>query len=225
MNTPKNLDRTTNILTMRPPIHVEHLPILVIGMLITLVFALSIHVVMLQALAIPFPDYGDINTWAKVMNYVLIYFCLIVFYDLIRPHLNEYSVIRRCGFLFAIFIMLREMTRGLVMGGVVTSAWLYGIVQVLPSFLKALLLSVFIVFASPTLKSRGAKLLAACIIALVMAFIVRPLIAEGFAPLLRSLAYLDHKDIYPFPYPWQVLLPAYITYAEPVIACMGMAST
>ncbi|HFK5510770.1 TPA: hypothetical protein ACGZ9U_001686 [Elizabethkingia anophelis] len=39
-----------------------------------------------------------------------------------------------------------------------------------------------------------------------------------FSPIIDSYAYLAHDPIYELPYDWHVLVPAYLTFAEPVIA-------
>jgi len=43
-------------------------PVLLTGMLITLVFSLSIHIVMLQVLRVPYPNDGGVSQWASSLS-------------------------------------------------------------------------------------------------------------------------------------------------------------
>jgi hypothetical protein len=49
-------------------------------------------------------------------------------------------------------------------------------------------------------------------------FAINPPIDRGFRVLIDSLEYLDTGNIYSSPYGWQVNVPSYLTFLEPVIA-------
>ena len=42
--------------------------------------------------------------------------------------------------------------------------------------------------------------------------------------MLTRFAHLNHEEVYKAPYGWQVEVPAYITYVEPVAACFMIAA-
>ena len=73
------------------------------------------------------------------------------------------------------------------------------------------------------LRSLWAKEGIAAVLTGIATFAIRPALGIIFAPALKAGAHLDHPEVYAFPYGWRVLIPAYITYAEPVIACMCIA--
>ena len=39
-----------------------------------------------------------------------------------------------------------------------------------------------------------------------------------FSPVIASYSYMAHDAIYQMPYGWRVMIPAYLTFAEPVFA-------
>ena len=42
----------------------------------------------------------------------------------------------------------------------------------------------------------------------------------AFRHILASIAYLNHEEVYKAPYGWQIEVPAYITYMEPVVGVL-----
>jgi len=198
-------------------------PRLLIGMLMTLIVSLSIHVVMLQVLGIPFPDFAGVSAWASFLNAWFAMLALIIFCSLARPRLARFSAITQCVAVFVLYAMLKESARSIVMNGVVTTGWGYDVLAGVPGLVSSFVLASLVVITTPKLRGIWPKVAGAAAIAAVLIFVVRPLIQSGFAPVLKAAAPLDHAEVYPFPYGWQALIPAYLTYAEPVIACMLLA--
>lgn len=192
-------------------------------MLVTLIVSLSVHVFMLQILRIPFPDFAGISLWAPWLNTALAVFALIVVCGAAQPRLARLSKGTQCIVIFLLYAMLKESFRGILMNGVVTTGWVSSIVTGLPSLAYGFVLSSLIVFLTPVLRSLWLKVGGAAVLAGTAIFAVRPALARIFAPALKAAAHLDHPEVYSFPYGWQVLIPAYVTYAEPVIACMCVA--
>ena len=197
---------------------------LLIGMLIALVGSLSIHVVMLQVLGIPFPEFDGVSPWAPFLNTGLSVLSVIIFYSLARPRLVQFPMVIQYLVVFLLYAMLKESFRGILINGVVTTGWEFDIVAGLPSLASAFVLTSLVVLLTPRLDALWMKVTAASAIAAFVIFAVRPLVRSAFAPALRAAAPLNHADVYAFPYGWHVLLPAYITYAEPVIACTLLAA-
>ena len=196
-------------------------PRLIAGLAIAGIAALSVHVVMLQVLQVPFPE-DDPPYWARLLNNAGMVFAVFLFLDLARPVLAGRGFVTRWLLLFALLAMLRETLRGAVMGAVVTTAWTFSLVQLLVPLTLWLAIALMCTIAAPVLRPVWSKLLGAVVIAAI-ALWLSPIIGGAFSPLLQSLAHLSHPDVYDLPYPWQVMIPAYLTFAEPVIACAVIA--
>jgi len=196
-------------------------PRLVIGLAVAGILALSVHVVMLQVLHIPFPQ-DDPPYWARLLNIAGMAIAVLIFLDLARPALERRSFVVRWLILAALLAMLRETVRGAVMAGVVTTAWTFSLAQMLVPLLLWLAIALLCTAASPWLRPLWSKLLGGLCIA-AAALWLSPVIGAALSPLFAALGHLAHPDVYQLPYPWQVMIPAYLTYAEPVIACALIA--
>ena len=192
-------------------------------MLLTLIVSLSVHVFMLQVLRIPFPDFEGVSVWARLLNTALALLALIVVCRAAQPRLGRFSKATQCTFVFLLYAMLKESFRGILMNGVVTTGWGFDIVAGLPSLAYAFVLCSLVVLLSSVLRTFWAKVSVAAVLSGLATFAIRPALGILFAPALKAVAHLDHPEVYAFPYGWQVLIPAYITFAEPVIACMFLA--
>jgi hypothetical protein len=196
-------------------------PRLIAGLAIAGIVSLSVHVIMLQGLHIPFPQ-DDPPYWARLLNNACMIFAVFIFLDLARPALERRGFLTRWLILFALLAMLRETLRGAVMGAVVTTAWTFSLVQLLVPLSLWLAIALMCTFAAPFLRPLWSKLVGAFAITAV-ALWLSPIIGAAFSPLFERLAQLSHPDVYDLPYPWQVMIPAYLTFAEPVIACALIA--
>ncbi len=182
--------------------------------------SLSAHVVMLQAWGVPFPDRSAVSAWAAFLNVVLAIFALSVFYDIAKPRLASTPAIIRWLIVAGVFAGLKELLRGGVMNGVVTTAWVFSFAHLIGPALYSLTLSFLLVFVVARLRHPWTKASALLAVAAVMTFAVKPLSALALSPLMHAVAGLDHAEIYPFPYGWHVLSWAYLTYLEPLAACV-----
>jgi hypothetical protein len=193
-------------------------------MVATLIVSLSIHVVMLQVLRIPFPDFAGVSAWASLLNTTLAVFALMIVYSIAQPRLAQFSKATQCVIVFLLYAMLKESFRGILMNGVVTTGWGFDIVAGLPGLVYAFIVTSLVVIFTPVLRRRWAEGVGAVAIAGIAIFAIRPALGGAFAPVLKAVEHLNHDEVYSFPYGWQVLVPAYLTYAEPVIACMFTAA-
>ncbi len=195
-----------------------------VGMVLTCVLSLSVHVVMLQVLHVPFPEGYPTTGLPALGNQALASLGLILFYRLSLEALAPWKLPARCLLLFLITAMLREaLIRGPVMNGVVTTAWTYSLVASLPSLLTMLVLSCLVVWVTPRLVRPWQIILGALVIVLLVLG-CKIVIGLGMRPILQSISYLGHDPIYNPPYGWQVLIPGYLTFMEPVVACFSMAA-
>lgn len=110
------------------------------------------------------------------------------------------------------------------MDSIVTTAWTFSFLSNVPTLLVWLLLSILIVAIAPLLKNLWLKLLAAVALYAFVFLGCRNLIVSAFNPILQHLSYLAHDEVYGLPYGMHVLIPAYLTYAEPVVACILIAA-
>ena len=145
---------------------------------------------------------------------------LIIFCDLARAPLKLLRPWRRWLLVAAVFGMLKEAFRANLMNGVVTTAWTFSAALALSPILYSLTLAGLVVLVAPRLKSTWLRLVAALVITAAMTFAVKPVSALLLTPLMASIASFNHADVYPFPYGGHTLIWAYITYFEPVIACI-----
>lgn len=192
-------------------------------MLATLLISLSIHVVMLQVLRIPFPDFAGASVWLRLLNLTLALFALTVLITAAQPRLGRFSKAAQCLIVFLLYAMLKESFRSVLMNGVVTTAWRFDIVTGLPSLAYSLVVSSLLVFLTPLLRTLWVRIAAAAALAGIATFALRPALGMLFAPAMKAVEQLDHPEVYGFPYGWHVLIPSYLTFAEPVIACMLIA--
>jgi hypothetical protein len=191
---------------------------------LTAVLSLSIHVVMLDVLAIPHPDVTRVSSRAVFANDALSVIATFMFYRLAQG-LATLPIVRRCLLLTAVYAMLREaLFRNFIMDGVVSHAWSYSPVENWAQPSKYLILCSMIVLVGSRLRS-AAQILAAGIAVTAVAFLlIDPLISGAFGKLVASVEYLDTGNIYNPPYGWQVNIPSYLTFLEPVLASFAMAA-
>jgi hypothetical protein len=198
-------------------------PILLIGAVLTAIAALSVHVVMLQILNVSFPDDAAAGKFPRYISLAGSLGATMAVYLLAKPDLRRFSLPVRCLIVFALLIALRELVvRAIVMDGVVTTAWT-SLLTHLPRLVGLLIACAVIVPVADRLDRLWQWALAAIVITAAYMFGVQPLVDMAFGPVLNALSYLAHDEIYQVPYGWQVMIPAYLTFAEPVAAVLAIA--
>jgi hypothetical protein len=96
------------------------------GMGFTLLCALSVHVVMLQVLHVPFPSHYPGSGWLESVNVAGISLGTILLYSAASKELGTLSFAKRWIILFVLIAGIREsLLRVPVMTGVVTTAYRY----------------------------------------------------------------------------------------------------
>lgn len=193
------------------------------GVLITGILALSVHVFMSDVLHIPYPYNYPHTGWPAYCSHVLLTFTTMYCYQLTKNQLMHSPTLLKCLGIFILLAMLNgDLIRAPLMTGIVTSAWLFSFIQNLPTLLPHLFLACVIVLTASKLLRAWQKILAALLIGGLLLFLAS-IIGEQIRPLLNSLQPRPEDIIYE-PYGTNVMLPSYLSFYEPVLACFMLAS-
>ena len=197
---------------------------LVLGLFVAGVVALSVHSVMLQVLGIPFPDLSVIPIALKVVIRAAAMLGLLLLWDLAALQMRG-SFVRRWAVLFLITATLTEtLFRGPFMEGYCTTAWTFAFVSNIQSLLIIAASCAIVVVSTSRLPRIWHKIAGAVGIALFTTFVVTPLIGAAMGPVMESIASLAPQGEWcTLPYGANVLIPAYLTFAEPALGCLAAA--
>ena len=195
-----------------------------IGMIISLVLSLSVHIVMLQGLNIAFPDFTVITAPYKFLTRVVSVLGLIFFWELADQKVRG-TIAKKWVLLFIVDAMLTEsLFRGAFMNGYCSNSIGFMLINNIPKLLAIAVMCGLIVFSAPRLNKFFLKLVAAIAIAAIFMFVASPLITAAWAPVANSMAHLAPTGEWcKLPYGPEVLIPSYISFIEPVMACLIMA--
>jgi hypothetical protein len=182
--------------------------------------SLSVHVIMLQVLGIPFPE-DHAPLWASALNLIGTTTALIALRMIARDRLGQFW--RTVLLTGLVLFMLKEGLRGAVMNGVVTTGWSFSLAGALIPLLLGFGIALFCAVLTPSSNSVG-RLLFAGAAAGVLTVGWQMAVGAGTAPLMAALAQFARPDVYHLPYPPIVLVPAYLTFIEPLIACALLAA-
>lgn len=195
-----------------------------IGVFLSTVLSLSVHAVMLQEMNVSFPDLSVITTPYKFVIRIFSMLGLLLFWGLADKKI-EGSFVKKWAILFFIDSMLTEsLFRGPFMDGYCTNSIVYMLVNNVPKLLAIAITSGLVVFTAPRLNGVLFKFIAAAVIAAIFMFITNPLLGTAWKPVMEKISYLAPTSEWcKLPYGPDVLIPAYVSFIEPVLACMGMA--
>jgi hypothetical protein len=194
-------------------------------MLVTGVCALSVHSAMLQVLHVPFPDLSAITPPYRYLIRAIAMFGLIVLGQFTFSNLRG-SFVKRWGMLFLVDAMLTEtLFRGPFMDGYCTTAWVFSFVGSIPKDLTIALSSAIVTLAAPRLHFLWQSVIAAAIIAAFITYAGSPLIGLAMQPIMTSISrFAPQSEWCALPYGADVLIPAYLSFVEPVVACLMAAA-
>jgi hypothetical protein len=186
---------------------------------------LSVHVLMLQRLHVPFPELSVISPPFKFAIRVMATLGLIFFWQLSCRKLPR-SFVKQAAALFLFSAMLTEnLFRGPFMDAYCTTAWTFMFVANIPKLLMMALAAAMIAAAAPRLPLVSRKVAGALVITALSEFVVGPLIGKAMGPVMAAIAHLAPQSEWcTLPYGANVLIPAYLTFLEPVLACFGGAA-
>lgn len=202
------------------PTHPIEWPALVAALIVAGAASLSIHIVMLQVLGIPFPE-DQAPAWAKLLNLAGTTSALIAFQVCAQAKLG--GLMRTVAVSACILLFVKEGIRGAIMNGVVTTGWTFALAGVLVPVLLSFGIALISAVAARWVRS-PITLLAAGILAGVLAFVWQAVVGFAVSPVMAALSDLARPDIYQLPYPTSVLIPAYLTFAEPLLGCSLLAA-
>lgn len=193
---------------------------LIAVMIVTLVCALSVHAFMLDWLNIPFPD-SPID--AKVSRYVskTIGFLALIMFLKMTVDGEDAQFFRRLAIAFLVYGSLNEfLVRGPFMQGYCSNAWLYAFAQNLPYLVPRLLAAALVALVTPRLDRVWKCVLAAAAITAIFQFEFIHWSASALKGSSDFLsAYAPTNEWCTHPYGLKVLIPAYLTFIEPVLGC------
>jgi hypothetical protein len=194
---------------------------LVVSLVLTGVVALSIHVCLLAA-GVPYPNLHP-PRWAGWVNHMGSVLALLTVLHMARQHRQSFNFPMALILSFIILFTIRETLRGMVMNGVVTTGWIFSFVPLPAAIVKTLVLAALCALAARWIRPYPALLLAGIGVA-GLNWVVQTGITSLFAPVEAHFSYLGRPDAYQFPYPGAVMIPAYLTFAEPVIGATLVAA-
>ena len=205
---------------MPVPVGRSYSPTLVMALALAGIVSLSIHVIMLQVLGVPFPE-EDAPAWAGFLNLAGTTTALICVQLLARDRLGGFW--RTAMLSGLILFMIKEGLRGAVMNGVVTGGWIFALAGALVPMLLSFGIALACTMAAGRVRSVRGLLLAAALTGL-FAVLLQLAVGAAMSPIMGALASFARPDAYQLPYPPAVLVPAYLTFAEPVLGCAILAA-
>lgn len=192
-----------------------------LALVVTAFCALSVHVIMLQWLDVPYPiDHAPL--WAKWLNIVSVVAGVLAFLRFSRPSLGPLRRLNRFVIVAALYAACHETLRFYIMNSVVTTSWAFPAIQLIQPLLQAVVISFLCAVAIRWARSLAHYIVISLIVGGII-LLANMLIDAALAPLFAHFSYLSHADVFQEPYPLEVLVPAYVSFLEPVIAAAIMA--
>jgi hypothetical protein len=197
---------------------------LIVGGVCTLLGGLSVHVVLQQTLHVPFPSQYPAHSIVEQFDQATTVFGLLLFVSWAAGPLSRFPLLGRWAIVFAVYVMLRESFRAALMEGVVTTSYAYPVLELIPKLFATSILTFLCVVAQPAVPRIWQKIVVSGVIYVFVSSTMAFATGQFFEPLLAHFAYLRHDEVYAMPYGENVLIPAYITYVEPVAGCIIAAA-
>lgn len=198
--------------------------VLVPGFVVTMVASLSVHAVMLDDLHVPYPYRLPHTGWPAFPDFVALSFATVAIYALIRPKLARSASAMHVLVLFLLIAGLKEaLFRDVFMNMInAKRVTIYPVVQWLPKLVPLAALATIIVPSAALMSSTWRKVCGAVLIGGVVFFLVKVTTDSVFARILAAIEYLDPANRFDPPYDYHILIPAYLTFAEPVAASFAV---
>ncbi|KVA60533.1 hypothetical protein WI61_24935 [Burkholderia cepacia] len=197
---------------------------LIIGLCITGVLSLSVHAVMLQWLHVPYPA-APMESWLpEFINNVTMVWAANWLYGCLRAQCPSRSSVYRVFVLFLLLTGLNETLRSWFMNGYCSTGqktqWLYQTLGSLQHVAYYALVATLVATMSGHSKA-GWKLAIALALGGLLTFAVTPgLNAASAAVLYHFQDWAPTGGWCQLPYGPVVLIPAYLTFIEPLAACL-----
>ena len=199
--------------------------ILIPGLAATTVAALGVHAAMVGPLHIPYPYnypragwpvFPDVFVCTLAASYVL---------PLLDTRFQRLSIGYRCFMLFLLPATIKEaLFRAAFMNMMNSASILYPIVQALPKLTALAMTAALIVFSAAYARKGWTRWVWALVISVFVFFVWEPSINLALNRLLASIAWMSGPSLYDPPYDYHILIPAYLSFLEPVVASFFMAA-
>ncbi len=197
-------------------------PVAAIGIVLSCATALSIHVVMLEALHVPYPKGYPTIGWSAFCGTALSAYALSWIYTLAEDRLFVLSAFQRIALFAALTAMLREAFRVTLLDGVVTTAWSYSLLSDSPRFAVSIALAALVILIRPRFTHPIKRLLSALITSATITYVLMPMFLSLLGKALAHYSYLEHTEVYTRG--WRLEIPAYITFLEPTLAAFLLSA-
>lgn len=196
---------------------------MILGLLVTTVTALSVHALMLDRLHIPYPYHYPHEGWPVRPDAFVSILAALYLLPLLDERFQDLSLGRRCIMFFLLLATVKEsLFRAAFMSIVNSTSVIYPVVQALPKLFNLAVTAVLVVVSAKYTRRQWAKWLGAFAISCFLFFIGQPLIELVFTPLLSHIAWMSGPSLYDPPYDYHILIPAYLSFLEPVFASFFM---
>ena len=200
-------------------------PILVAGAIVTMVASLSVHAVMLQGLHVPYPYSFPRAGWARLPDGIL----SVLGAMYLSAHLPDRIRTTSFGIRFAVMFLFlatihEDLFRGPFMEFInLSNLTLYPFVDNIPKLLPFVVIAIGVESWTRRRASFAANLVAAALLAGIAGLLVKPLADYAFAGVIHFTEAREGHQRYGIPYDWHILLPAYLTFFEPVFSAFALA--
>jgi hypothetical protein len=196
---------------------------LAVGVCVTTILGLSVHAVMLQWLHVPYPDTAFRSTAAELLNQATMLWAAVWLYGCLRERLSARSAPFRTFVLFLLLFGLNETLRGAFMNGYCLTGSSFGraAVGLLSTLPRACTFGLVAGLAAGIgyFQNRGTRLSAGILAVVFLAFVVSPSSAVLEAVIRERVSHwMPVAGWCRLPYGMDVLIPAYLTFLEPVLA-------
>jgi hypothetical protein len=198
---------------------------LTVGFSLTAVLALSVHVVMLQVLHVPYPSEPFTSRLPVVLNNVLAAWAAIWLYSCLQAQLPDRAPVFRIGVLFLLLCGLNETVRMWFMNVYCINpspkSWAFQLLTGLPAVLVPLTTAILAAAASHYLRKPWQRNIGATLMALLLTFAVMPMRSMVAGAIAGQItAWAPTGAWCEMPYGVDVVIPAYLTFAEPTLAAL-----
>ncbi len=197
-------------------------PILIVGAIVTMLLSLSVHAVMLQGLHVPYPYDFPHSGWARVPDGILSAFGAIFLSTHLSQSFRKQSLALRCALVFVLLATIHEtFFRAPFMEFINLSNFtFYPFLDNIPKLIPLAVIAIGVESWTGHEHSFRANLIAAVLLAIVAGLLVKPFANYAFADAMRFTEAREGHQRYGLPYDWHILLPAYLTFFEPVLAAL-----
>ena len=197
---------------------------LICGIAITTVAAMGVHAFMSGPLHVPYPYSYPHKGWAVFPDVLVSTFAAVVVAPLLDNRFQKLSVNSRCILFFLLLSTIKEsLFRAAFMDIMNSHSIVYPVVQALPRLLSIAVTACLIVLSQSRSSGHLAKIITAVVISVFVFFVFGPVTDAVFAHVLNSISWMSSLSLYEPPYDYHILVPAYLSFLEPVFAAFFLA--